>query len=144
MAFEKYSTSGILLYAVPLYVSPVLAGASAAPWTAVPVFAALFSALVLKTRATPDAAGPLAVSVVLALILHGAIASALFALGRGLAVLTGPLPVPVWAALAICAAAAAFGIWRYRWTPEQAEMDALLDDALDTLSQVQIDESDRD
>lgn len=144
MAFEKYSPSGILLYAVPLYAAPIIAGASAAPWAAVPAFAGLFSALILKTRAVPDKAGPLAMTVAFALALHGAIASGLFALGRGAALLTGPLPVPVWAALTMCAAATAVGIWRYRWTPEQAKLDAALDDALNALSQIKTDDIDAD
>lgn len=136
MAFEKHSLSGILLFAAPLYAAPVLAGASAASWAAVPVFAALFAALILRTRALPDAVGALVVNVVFALVLNSALALVLFALGRGIAAFTGPLPIPVWGALLIGAAATAFGIWRYRWTPERAQLEAALDDALAKLEEI--------
>ena len=144
MAFEKYSRSGIMLLVVPLYTGPVLAGVSAAPWAAVPVFAALFTALTQKTRSLPDQAVPLAIVIAFALILNGAVALALFSLGRGLALMTGPFSVPFLASLAVSAAATVFGIWRYRWTPEQAQMDAAIDEALEQVSQMQIDETDRD
>lgn len=132
MAFAKYSLSGILAYALPLYAAPVLAGASAAPWGSVPVFALLFAALIVLTRRMPDEAGALTVSVLVAVVLNTAVTCGLFALGRGVAVVA-PLVLPLWVPLAICAGAAAFGIWRYRWTPEMDEMEALLDEAIRTI-----------
>ncbi|MGH1354675.1 MAG: hypothetical protein ACRBBS_06325 [Thalassovita sp.] len=142
MAFEKYSTSGILLYAVPLYAAPILAGASAVSWSAVPVFAALFAVLILKTRPLPDDTSALALSVVAALILHGALASGLFAVGRGVAMVTGSLPIPVWATLVMGGAATGLGLWRYRWTPERAELDAVLDQTLSALKDMPSNEDD--
>lgn len=133
MAFEKYSASGILLYAVPLYAAPILAGASAAPWAAVLVFAALFSALILKTRPLPDDPATLIVTLIFTLTLHAGLTAGLFGLGRGIALLTGPIGVPIWGTLLLAVGAVGLGIWRYRWTPERAETEALLDEALSEL-----------
>jgi hypothetical protein len=144
MAFEKYSTSGILLYAIPLYAAPILAGASSASWASVAVFATLFTAQILKTRPLPDKTWPLIATVLFTLALHGVLASGLFALGRGLSLLTGPLPLPIWFTLAMGAAASALGIWRYRWTPEQAELDAILDETLSAITDLSSPDDDTD
>lgn len=133
MAFEKYSASGILAYALPLYLSPVLSGVSNAPWAAVPLFALLFAALILKTRKTPQGGANLAVSVSGILLINGAITSALFGLGRAIMPMTGMVTLPLWLPIAICALAAGWGIWRYRWTPATEEMDAFLNEALSQL-----------
>jgi hypothetical protein len=127
MAFEKYSTSGILLFAVPLFGAPVLAGWAVAPWAVLPVFAALFGAQTTLTRRMPDRAGTAIATALAVLAINAALVGVLMGLGHGLAMLTGPLPMPVWGAVLICAGATGYAIWRYRWTPEQAEMDALMD-----------------
>lgn len=137
MAFEKYSLSGILAYSVPLYAAPVLAGLAGGPWHSVPIFALFFSALILKTRKLPTDPALLMANVLIALIVNGAITSVLFGLGDLGARMTHPLALPLWGPVLICAMATAFGIWRYRWTPQTEEMDALLDDALKQLDRMQ-------
>lgn len=130
--FSKYSTSGLLLYAVPLFASPLLAGWADAPWEIVPVFALLFAALVVQTRRMPEALGALAVTAATSFVVNIGVTSLLFGLGRALAILT-PLNLPIWLPLAMGAVAAGIGIYRYRWTPEVAQMDALMDDMLAAL-----------
>ena len=65
-----------------------------------------------------------------ALLLNGALTSILFTLGRAVSQIASPLPIPVSMPVAMAALAALFGIWRYRWTPESAEMENALDAAL--------------
>lgn len=137
MAFEKYSTSGVLAYAVPLYLSPVLSGASGVAWAVVPVFALLFAAVIVITRKMPTDGAALAASVLGAVMLNGAITAGLFAVGRGIMLFAGPVDMPVWGPLGICTLAAGWGMWRYRWTPAQDEMEAVLDAALRDLTAMQ-------
>ncbi|WP_319824823.1 hypothetical protein [Thalassovita sp.] len=68
------------------------------------------------------------------LLVNGAITTALFGLGRAIMSLTAPVALPLWLPIVTCALAAVWGMWRYRWTPEPAEMDSFLDEAL---SQIQ-------
>ncbi|MBA84810.1 hypothetical protein ACSSNL_16060 [Thalassobius sp. S69A] len=142
MAFEKYSLSGILAYVIPLYAAPILAGLSAAPWASVPVFALFFSALSLKTRKLPSQPALLILNALVALIVNGAIAAVLFGLGYLGGRMTQPLGLPLWGPVLICAGATAFGIWRYRWTPQSAQFEAFLDDALDQIDRMQPPEPD--
>ena len=134
MAFERYSISGILSFAAPLFSAPVLAGWAVAPWAVLPVFATLFGAQTTLTRRMPNRTGAAIASALAVLIINAALVGMLMGLGRGLAMLTGPLPMPVWGPVLICAGAAGCAIWRYRWTPEQAEMDALLDQMTATIT----------
>lgn len=132
MAFAKYSLSGVLAYAVPLYLSPVLSGASGAPWAIVPVFALIFVLLILRTRRMPDPDHQLTL-VIGTLLVDTVLAAGLFALGRLIMLFVGPVALPLWLPLAVCPVAAGWGMWRYRWTPEADAMDAALDEALSQL-----------
>lgn len=136
MAFEKYSSSGVMAYAIPLYAAPVLAGWSGASAAVIPVFATLFAALILKTRRLPDQPGGLALTVLGALLLNAAITGGLVGVGWLGAAALGAVPLPVWLPLGMGVSAAGLGIWRYRWTPEVDAMDRLMDQTLAALDQI--------
>lgn len=144
MAFEKYSLSGLLVYTVPLYAAPVLAGMAAATWTSVPIFVLLFSALILKTRKLPAEPAHLMISLLITLTVNTAIVSILFGLGHLGARMTQPLALPLWAPVLICVAATAFGIWRYRWTPQAEEMEAFLTDTLQQIERLNAQDTNED
>lgn len=143
MAFEKYSPSGLLAYAIPLYAAPVLAGWSGAPISVIPVFATIFAALILKTRRLPDTVTPLVISALGALLINGLLTGALVGLGWLGAALIGSLAAPLWLSLGLGFFGASLGIWRYRWTPKAEELDQMLDQTLTALTRFEQDTSDR-
>jgi len=143
MAFERYSRAGILLYALPLFASPVLAPLAEVQIETVPLFAGCFTALMALTR--PQAEGFVArlVQLIFALLINTVTCAVLYGVGFGVARLLPLSPLPVWLPFLSLGFGVALGVWRYRWTPEQAAMEAFLDNATEEIRS-QISEHDAD
>lgn len=94
------------LVAAPLYAAPFLAGLSMSPKALIPVFAAIWALWLLLARparwtrrAVP---GPALGGLWLAVLAQGLLIVAIFATGRGLAVLNGAaLALPGWLPVAL-------------------------------------------
>lgn len=129
MAFERYSRAGILLYALPLFASPVLAPLTEVQIEPIPLFAGCFTALVALTRPQADRFAVRLVQLIFALLINTVICAALYGVGFGVARLLPLSPLPIWLPFLSLGVGVALGVWRYRWTPEQAAMEAFLDDA---------------
>ncbi len=122
-----YSRTGILLYAIPLYGGPLLAGLSAAPLAILPVLAAMFGVLALQGRMPDLSRGRGWADLLYLLLVQAALVGLFYITGACVAWSLGPLPLPVWLPLLMTFAAAAFAAWRYRTA---ARLDDLPDDAL--------------
>jgi hypothetical protein len=125
-----YTRAGILLYALPLYAGPLLAGLAAAPLRTLAVFAAGFALVALSGRRLDLSGAPGWAGLALVLVVQLVLVTVLYALGFLVARVTGPAPLPAWLPLLLTLAAAAFAAARYR---NAGEMDALLDDTLEAL-----------
>lgn len=128
--FSRYSRASLGLLTLALYGGPVLAGLARHRWSVLPVFAALLLLYVAATRkpnlATPAGWAGLAwmAAVQVSLVVLA------WAAGMAAARITGPFMLPLWAPLAVTAAAAGFGVWAFR---DAAEMDVMLDSVLAAL-----------
>lgn len=129
MAFERHSDTGALLTYAPLYAGPFLAGLSLAPWAVTLVFAAIFAALILKTRPLPETLAELAIAAAAVFAVNLLIAGGVIGLGKLLAQLAGPLPLPLWGGILLSATAAIFAIWRAPDPETLREMEGVLDAA---------------
>lgn len=139
MALPRYAPRVLLPYLAALYGSPVLAGVTGAPWGVIPVFTVLFAAVALfaRTRPPQETGVPVA-RIITALAVNFAITALLVTLGWVIAITQGAaLPLSHWVPVGLGMAAAAFGLWLYRPRPGDAEMGALMDDALDRLAAMQ-------
>lgn len=143
MAFERYSRAGILLYALPLYAGPVLAPLAEVQMEAIPLFAGCFTALVVLTRPQADRLAGRLVQLVFALLINTLMCAAIYSVGFGVARLLPLSPLPFWLPFLSSGFGVALGVWRYRWTDEQAEMEAFLDDATEQIRS-QMSEHDED
>jgi hypothetical protein len=132
--FERHSRSGLALMFAPLYAGPVAAGWSTAPPATLVVFASVFFLIQLsfgRTK-TKNSTSQVVALVFLALVQIG-ITLLTFGVGSGLAMLTGPLPLPVWFPLALTGCSAAIGALRYRHAQDDAAMLDLIDRTINTL-----------
>lgn len=129
--FARYSRSGVALMGLPLHAGPLLAGWSMASPAMIAALAALFFLMqLLAGKSAGRGAMPDALFLVLLAVVQVAVVAAVYGVGALLALVTGALPVPVWAPLALTAAGAALGALRYRQTPQDAGMSDVLDQAI--------------
>ena len=121
---------GLTLMFAPLYVGPVAAGWSAAsPITLFIFFGVIYLIHLRTTQGKSHKVSDQIVSLVTLAIVHMSIIAAAFGIGMLLAMLTGPLTLPVWFPLALTGCSAAIGALRYR----HAQDDAAMLDLIDTL-----------
>ncbi len=125
-----YTRAGILLYVLPLYAGPLLAGLTAAPLRELAVFAACFALVALSGRRLDLSGAPGWAGLAVLLAVQLLLVTILYGIGLLLARLIGPSSLPPWLPLLLTLCAAAFASVRYR---HSAEMDTLLDDALASL-----------
>lgn len=132
--FGKYSRSGLALMGVPLYAGPVLAGWSAAPlWVFVLLVALFFAMQMLRNISYRQAALPPVAQVFVLLAAQVVAVGAAWGVGVLGALALGALAAPAWLPLTLSSVGAVVGALRYRRTPEDDEMDAVMDDALRAL-----------
>lgn len=132
--FERYSRSGVILMAAPLYAGPVAAGWSAAPVVSLGIFAAVFFLMQLHfgQAKVQDITAQVLALILLALAQIIIVALA-YGLGKILALLTLPLPLPIWFPLALTGCSAGFSALRFRHSQDDAAMLDLIDRTLVTL-----------
>lgn len=133
----------MMILAGGLYLGPFLAGLSRQPSWTVMVFAFVLVVWSVLYRSGPwprrvaDLARPevLLISLLVVSVMM-ALAVLVFLAGRGLSVLTGVIPLPLWVALALpaCSLSAAMLVQSPR---QSAEMDAFLEGALHQLQGLQ-------
>jgi hypothetical protein len=129
--FARYSRSGLALMGLPLYAGPLLAGWSMASPATIAALAAMFFLMQLlagKTAGRGTMSEPLFLAL-LALV-QVVVVAAVFGAGVLLALAAGALPLPVWLPLGLTATGAVLGALRYRHNPRDAEMQAVLDQAI--------------
>ncbi|MGD9865911.1 MAG: hypothetical protein AB7S99_22150 [Pseudodonghicola sp.] len=129
-----YSRGASLLMAAPLYAGPLLAGWMGAPWIVPGALAALFFlAQVMAGRAAGRGARPLPLYLLVLALTQIVLVLAVYAAGAGLAVLTGPLALPIWLPLVLTGFGAALLILRHPHELQQDETLDLLGQALETM-----------
>jgi hypothetical protein len=127
MRIDPYSRTGLALIFGPLYLGPVLAGWARLSPVTLPVFALAFLLFIAATRRPNlNEASGVAALVLMALV-QCALVAACFAAGVALALLAGPIALPLWVPVALTALAAVFGALQYS---DKAEMDVFLDGAI--------------
>lgn len=128
--------------AAMLYAGPFLAGLSGAPETLVAVFVGIFTLWVAVMRpaiwkAIAAEGTPLALAVHIGSVtlLQSLLVILCFALGRGIAVLTGtPLDIP--GILPVLLSAGALILARVLWQAPEERTDSFLDEAIQTRNEM--------
>lgn len=132
--FARYSRSGVILMAAPLYAGPLLAGWSSAPWQMGALLAGIFFLMQLLGGKGGRGDHPFNLP---AMLLVGAVQIllvAVFILAGWLgATLTAPLDLPVWLPLALTSFGAAIWVLRYRANAETAQISSAVESALSSL-----------
>lgn len=105
----RLSPLGIALAMLPLYAGPILSGWAHHPLEVVPVFALVFLGYLLITRRRLGVSG-LALAGLIQLVLCGALQGG----GLLLALMFGPLQMPLWPPLLISTLGAGAAGWLYR------------------------------
>lgn len=132
--FERYSRSGLALMFAPLYAGPVAAGWSTAPPSTLAIFAAVFFLMQLRLgRAKAQGIPAQIIALVFLALVQICVVAIAYGVGMALAMLTGPLPLPLWFPLALTGCSAAFGALRYRHAQDDAAMLDLIDRTINTL-----------
>lgn len=119
--FERYSRSGLALMFAPLYAGPLAAGWSHAPLLTLAILAAVFFLIQLRFGRAPAKTLPAQIIALIFLALvQICVVAMTYGVGMGLALLTGPLPLPLWFPLALTGCSAAIGALRYRHAQDDA------------------------
>ncbi len=143
--FGRYSYSGLILMAAPLYAGPLLAGWSLAPWQTGAVLAGIFFLMQLFRGIGGVGDNPFGALAVLLLAAVQIMLVAVFvAAGLLGANLTRSLDLPVWVPLALTSFGAVIWGWRYRANAEMAEISAAVDSALSSIETARPFEPDKD
>jgi len=129
------SRPALALMTAPLYAGPIAAGWSASSIQTLPIFAAVFFLMQLQLgRAAPQPVKAQVPALILLALVQISVVSLAYGGGALLALLTGPLPLPLWFPLALIGCSAALGAVRFRRALDDAAMLDLIDRVEKTLS----------